>query len=411
MSLNKAQLTALTLYLTSVPVSIAGMEIFSWLCVVLALVIFAKNSDGKLPEKWKFYSALLGGFWLVVILGVAFNHLVSFSDKVYVIGSARWTLLMSLLILVFHEKLTFLKKYASFFAGFIFFIGFYASVQSFTGLDLVHSEEFSSGQGFWRARGLFSNVMSYSHIFAMILSMLVSFCMFYKFSTSSKKVKFYWGTFFVAFSVYATYTRGAWIAAIGSILFLSLLKNKKVFFSIVVGVVFFAIAGSIVSHKLHERLGSFSDFSHESNYNRLNIWRANWEIFKDNPIIGVGYRRNSTHVAHYYEELGIQSEFISHAHNNYLAILGGTGILGFLIYMTIALGLMCFAFKKYQKIENKQSFEASLLLACLAAQVSFHLGGLTEATHYDGETMHAFGVVATLPFAVVSKGVFGRPQS
>jgi O-antigen ligase len=61
---------------------------------------------------------------------------------------------------------------------------------------------------------------------------------------------------------------------------------------------------------------------------RQHIWKAGWEVFKDNPIVGVGSAGFShAMVEYFYERRG--------AHNSYLSVLVDSGIIGIILFLSM----------------------------------------------------------------------------
>jgi O-antigen ligase len=69
---------------------------------------------------------------------------------------------------------------------------------------------------------------------------------------------------------------------------------------------------------------------------RKMIWAGHFQIFKENPIFGAGYGQNTKALPRVYLEMGAPPDtLVSHAHNQYLHLAAGTGILGLLSYLLI----------------------------------------------------------------------------
>ncbi len=68
---------------------------------------------------------------------------------------------------------------------------------------------------------------------------------------------------------------------------------------------------------------------------RLAAWRFWWELFKGNPIIGVGIGDKYEALIKKYEEKDFQFAIVTkkNVHNNYLDILYSMGIIGLLVFL------------------------------------------------------------------------------
>ena len=65
------------------------------------------------------------------------------------------------------------------------------------------------------------------------------------------------------------------------------------------------------------------------------MWQAARDMFLDRPLTGVGFSRTGE-LSPYYKKKNVYDEttdFTSHAHNNFLDILGATGGLGMLAFL------------------------------------------------------------------------------
>jgi O-antigen ligase len=89
-----------------------------------------------------------------------------------------------------------------------------------------------------------------------------------------------------------------------------------------------------------------SSFSYMS---RLNFYEDAWKIFLENPITGVGFGN-----------LGFYSMFkftkaVASAHNIVLGMLGETGLVGALLFMSLIIYSLTACFKNYIKETNEKN--------------------------------------------------------
>jgi O-antigen ligase len=95
------------------------------------------------------------------------------------------------------------------------------------------------------------------------------------------------------------------------------------------------------------------------NTRRVDIWRATWEMFKDNPIAGVGFGGYWAAIPRYHDASG---EYIpQQAHNDYLELLASGGVIGSFIFL-------CFVFLFLRRArETLRSGDAFRRAACTGA--------------------------------------------
>jgi O-antigen ligase len=67
---------------------------------------------------------------------------------------------------------------------------------------------------------------------------------------------------------------------------------------------------------------------------RLAVWPCGWQLFKENPVIGVGLGDKKDKLFRIYEQKQFRFAITTrkNVHNNYLDILMSTGIIGFLLF-------------------------------------------------------------------------------
>ncbi|MBL7714886.1 MAG: O-antigen ligase family protein [Bdellovibrionales bacterium] len=133
--------------------------------------------------------------------------------------------------------------------------------------------------------------------------------------------------------------------------------------------------------------------SHIGAGTRVELWKANWEFFKARPWTGVGFRHTQEMSGLYLmEKFNSQDVFSGHAHNNFLEMLGGSGILGTLAWLA-----WCFFWfqQSYVLLQTKSSKVLFGLgpsawgRALLAVGVVFQLNGLTQVNFWEAKVMHS----------------------
>src|SRR5215213_9257294 len=86
-----------------------------------------------------------------------------------------------------------------------------------------------------------------------------------------------------------------------------------------------------------EELGP-GDATTRWNTRRVDIWRATVEMIKDHPLVGVGFGGYWTAVTEYHDASGAYTP--QQAHNDYLEILAGGGLIGCAIFLWLAVVVM-----------------------------------------------------------------------
>ena len=108
---------------------------------------------------------------------------------------------------------------------------------------------------------------------------------------------------------------------------------------------------------------------------RYKFWWAGWQMWKDNPLSGVGIGQYREVLKYYARGLLPETILRSATHNLYVNVLAETGSVGFLVYFFMLLS----ALRNFWVAENITSLRTVWLLAFLVML----LGGVTMSSQYD----------------------------
>ena len=134
---------------------------------------------------------------------------------------------------------------------------------------------------------------------------------------------------------------------------------------------------------------------HETPYldDRLAFWHANWEMFKDAPLVGHGTHLSAASRKPYYEKIGLgQISRMYEAHNMYLQAAVEGGVFA-------ALGLVCFFYWWNLRARRDQKMGSWQRLAFTTTPLVFALGGLTQNAFQDSEVRYMLVLTCALAFS------------
>ncbi len=393
---------ALFLYALATLTSMAGMEIFGWLSITMILSVVIMQCRRPVNERPPFpFIPLIDGVLVAMILVVAIGALLTEPGGpgfVKIIGRVRWIIIF----MVIRTGLTWIwsdrfSMIMTFLVGIFTLIAAYAIVQHFTGIDLIRDSQravppfyYGSGQLAYRVSGLFSSPMTWGHAAAMFICYPAALY----FLRVRRHSGYHWffgvSVLLIGISIVLSFTRGAWVSTAVALLVVGLLSGRRAFLGAIVGLA--VVGGTIyaVSPDVRARVAVTFDPNYASNLERITIWRANWEMFKERPIIGVGYGENERLIGGYYDRMGIQNSLKGHAHSNYFQWLSGTGSLGFILYILFVLGLLILSGRLWWMIPPERLEDRAIVLGVIGSQVAMHVGGLTECNFKDAEVNHQF---------------------
>lgn len=193
-------------------------------------------------------------------------------------------------------------------------------------------------------------------------------------------------TLLMGTTLFLTWSRMLWLALpVGlAVLCLRRLRKKQAFAGVIL--IAIAAAGAFQLPVVKERL-----FNSMGTGERFELWRANWEFFQKRPLLGVGWRKPQSLTGYYFEEkypADFKTRFVGHAHNNFLEMLGGVGLLGTLAWLLWNVMVLRLAFLASRKSKGAGSFWNEVAWGLFCAWVVFHLNGLTQTNFWEGKVMH-----------------------
>jgi O-antigen ligase len=195
--------------------------------------------------------------------------------------------------------------------------------------------------------------------------------------------------------LYATVTRGAYLAFLAGALLIVLTRNWRLVFPlgviVLLGVLFAPpyVAG---------RLQSIVDPSHPENVTRLMMWTSGIRIFADHPLLGVG-DIDLGDLMRAHADPGYPGVW-GHLHNIPLQFLVTHGILGFTVVAIMFARIIGLEWKAARRTASDW-FGGSLTLGALAVTVGLLVHGLTEWTFGDQEVATLFWIALGLSLAAL----------
>lgn len=210
-----------------------------------------------------------------------------------------------------------------------------------------------------------------------------------------------------------TESRGVWAAApaVLVIIYLSQLKRMAVmwrwlsFVMIVVGVVLVS-QHPVVERKLDQTIINVTKYSESKSINdwgrrtsigtRFEMWKAGWQIFLDNPVIGVGvggYDGAAKQNADKYQ-INRSAYWFYHPHNQYISALSTKGIPGFILLMLVLVLPVYYVFSK-GKTEVDEFARYMILIVCVA----YGVYGLSDVPFEGKATIMFYTVIMSILLA------------
>lgn len=364
------------IYLVSLHVSMAGMEIFGWITVIVGAI--ARRRMGHSFQAYGLLPALIAYVFTGLISLLVNPEWKPFGPQA---GFLRFAVLLlglsSALDLVWSDA--FSKKLLRVWWCALIVTGAYAFMQMLTGIDLMpHRMPVVEPVGaLWKATGFFSISLTFAYSIGISIWAGAGAGLTERKTRNFALLAFVFG----CMGLFASTARGAWLAFFVCAALYVLAERRRWAFAFgaitVLGLGLLYAFADLLGGKI-SKLAHF-EFDHSSTM-RFDLWRGYWAMFQDHPWFGVGLFNGDKLLPEYYGKLGIIQPFVSHAHNNYLQSLVGTGLFGFLAYCWLIAVPLVMAYR----MRHSSAWGWPLFLG----QIFLHLGGLTECCFIDGEVNH-----------------------
>lgn len=424
-ALNRWLLVALSLFGVASFLSIAGANVFLGLSTLFFLIILAKNKGYKVSEDKVVYYKAIGVFALAMLVSALCSGNIGYGLKTWA-DFFVWRFMPFIIIVsLFDEKLKAEKLLKAVLCGFCI-DSLYAIYQG----AIVYKFNIAHG----RADGFVGHPMTIAGWECILLPVLLVF-IFRK--DISKNLQWVYAVLFAIFSVALIFnsTRGAWLALAIALPLISLpfiLKSKKAFIAFASVVVLIGTA-LVSSTSFMKRVDSITDTRNWSNASRFIIWDTAYGMFKEHPVLGVGlgqfkpqfqskfedskelqqqaaeYRKyqnnkkqkkltaaqkkmtkeqvNALANANRKAWENKQLRSLTHAHNNFMQMLGENGLVGLLGY------IIAFGFILWKNLKNYFANKNPYALMIVGSTTALLLQGLTEYNFGNSSVMKIYWFV------------------
>lgn len=258
-----------------------------------------------------------------------------------------------------------------------------------------------------RVMGFKSTTMTWGAMSAIFTTITAALFLF---SEKGKARWLYLAAFVVQFvSMLFSYVRGSWLGFMAGVLILIFLKNKKwlLVLLVLLVVVFIAAPDSI-----QNRILSITDLSVGSVQVRFTQWKNAVNIFKDHPIVGVGWIDLGEIHRSYAPagaDLNYQAYRIGHFHNNFVMIAVCFGALGLLAVVYLIFKILQAEIQIFRKLPAEQPLMSAWVIGSIAAYVGFWVNGLFDWTFGDAEPATLIWLTIGLSLAIGKRIVNDQP--
>lgn len=190
-------------------------------------------------------------------------------------------------------------------------------------------------------------------------------------------------TIFSTATLILTFSRGSWLAAIASFIFVSIISKRNLKRLIPVFLLIFIM---FLFPLFHDRF--FLIFETSGDRDRLLYWKAAIKMIQEHPLLGTGVGTFMANFSKYLPNL-----YPAYAHNCYLQIFAETGVFSLLAFVAFVASFIYLGIKKF--IVSKDY----LLLGLLTGVVGFLVHSFFDTDLYSLSLAILFWVLVGLIFA------------
>lgn len=319
---------------------------------------------------WVFFA-----YFIVVVLGFIFNATAPLSDIVRELLKFLWVPTLFIYVYAINKINFQIEKIFFFFCWAYLIPNLYAVSTYFAKYDFLTQVDLA------RVVGFLNSSTYHAHANALVFVAFCSFSYFY-FANLSRRLRVFVTLSLILyfFSIFLTLTRGVWISIfVSALIMFSLISMRKALYVFLCALILL-FSMVVFSPALRNRLNP--ETSQASSSERINLLKVNLQMWKEYPLLGIGYGENMRRNREYWDrpEWNMPKNYItSHAHNQYINVLSTTGIFGLFFFLWFFLYFIVLNYKLLKKVnlqENK--FFYGSLFSCLWVQLEFAIACLTD---------------------------------
>ncbi len=225
------------------------------------------------------------------------------------------------------------------------------------------------------------------------LAIILTLCLVHFLNAKENSKRLLWGSLTGLFGtgLFFTYGRAGWIGFLVAMIVIGLMKHRRMLTFLPVLLILALMMLPAISQRFSDiDIGKLDDRSSSTLAMRIELWQASTQVFKTRPLLGVGYGVDRYRVSEY---LG-QYEWM--IHNDYMAVLVSTGLVGFIIFMFWHGQWLAVLLKVYRVTEYE--YDKMIALAVFAVFITSLVVRITDNVLYDTHKMYPLAalVAATL---------------
>lgn len=278
--------------------------------------------------------------------------------------------------------------------------GAYAIFQHLTRIDFFGNVKYLQ-KSLARSTGFFNSPQTFGNYILLVLPVVLGLSFYSNIRREKRWLQL--SGLIILIAIIFSYTRGVWIGLIGGLIFMAILRSKKLLLFVVTGI----IVGSMFlvflpSSRFTQRV--VRTFKSERPVgDRIYFWQGSLRIIRDYPITGLGWEGFGIVYRKYKPAEGRQ--LVCHAHNNFIDVAVDSGFLGLGIFLWLLITIYKVGFHIFKELER--GYFKGIAWGFLGSFTAFLIAGLSQYNFGDSEVVMLFyfllGMVMVIPRMVEGK--------
>jgi len=229
----------------------------------------------------------------------------------------------------------------------------------------------------------------------VILAMTLTLCLVHFLHAKENSKRLLWGSLTGLFGIglFFSYGRAGWIGFLVAMIVIGLMKHRRKLTFLPVLLILAIIMIPAISQRFSDiDIGNLDNRSASTLTKRIEVWQASAQLFKTRPVLGVGYGVERYRVSEY---LG-QYEWM--IHNDYMAVLVSTGLVGFILFMFWHGQWLAVLLKVYRVTEYE--YDKMIALAVFTIFIVSLVVRITDNVLYDTHKMYPLAALVAANLAL-----------
>jgi len=278
--------------------------------------------------------------------------------------------------------------------------GAYAIFQHFTRTDFFGNIKHLN-LAFARSPGFFNSPMTFGNYVLLLLPVVIGMSSYARLG-KERWVLLASGLIILAAIIF-TYTRGVWLGLIGGLIFMAILRSKKMLLFVLIGILVCSLSVVVfpslgLARRVMETFKSGRPVG-----DRIYLLDGGLRIIRDYPITGVGWEGfRKVYPRYKSPEAGTVG---CNAHNNFIDVAVDSGLLGLGIFIWLLLTIYKVGFQIFKRLDD--GYFKGIAWGFLGSFTAFLIAGLSQYNFGDSEVVMLFyfllGMVMVIPRIVEAK--------